>query len=54
MTKGQKVTKEQCKSEFSEAKRAAGKLGTHHERVEAKRTAKTKYNECVENAKHKS
>jgi hypothetical protein len=54
MTKGEKGAKEQCKTAYSEAKKAAGKLGTHHERVEAKRTAKTKYNECVENAKHKS
>ncbi len=54
MTKGEKGAKEQCKSEYSEAKKAAGKLGTHRQRVDAKRAAKTKYNECVENAKHKS
>jgi hypothetical protein len=46
-----KDAKSQCKVEYKEAKKAAGKLNTHHERVDAKKDAKKKYNECIEHAK---
>ena len=46
-----KDTKSQCKVEYKEAKKAAGKLKTHRERVDAKRGAKKKYDECLEHAK---
>ena len=53
LTKSQKDASHQCRVEYNEAKRQAGSLKTHRQRVDAKRAAKTKYNECLENAKRK-
>ena len=44
-------TKSQCKADYKEAKKTAGKLKTHRERVDAKKDAKKKYNACLEHAK---
>jgi len=46
-----KDAKHQCRAEYKLAKKQAGALKTHQERVDAKRDAKTKYNECLQNAK---
>ena len=54
MMKSDKDAKHQCRVEYNEAKRKAGELKTRRERVDAKRDAKKKYDECLENAKHKS
>ena len=53
-TKAVKDAEKQCKMEYKEGKKQAGTLKTHKERVDAKRDAKKKYDECLENAKHKS
>jgi len=54
MMKADKDAKHQCRTEYNEAKRKAGELKTRRERVDAKRDAKKHYDECLENAKHKS
>jgi hypothetical protein len=54
MTKTVKEAEKQCRMEYNEAKKQAGTLKTHKERVDAKRDAKKKYDECIETAKHKS
>ena len=53
-TKAVKEAEKQCRTEYNEGKKQAGTLKTHKERVDAKRDAKKKYDECLENAKHKS
>jgi len=53
-TKTVKEAEKQCRTEYKEAKKQAGTLKTHKGRVDAKRDAKKKYDECLENAKHKS
>ncbi len=53
-TKKEKDARHQCRVEYNEAKRQAGTLKTRRERVDAKRDAKKKYDECLENVKHKS
>ena len=52
--KSVKEAEKQCRAEYKEGKKQAGTLKTHKERVDAKRDAKKKYDECLENAKHKS
>ena len=52
--KSVKEAEKQCRTEYKEGKKQAGTLKTHKERVDAKRDAKKKYDECLENAKHKS
>lgn len=54
MTKTVKEAEKQCRMEYKEDKKHAGTLKTHKERVDAKRDAKKKFDECIENAKHKS
>jgi hypothetical protein len=53
-TRVDKDAKHHCQAEYKEAKREAGKLTTHKARVDAKRDAKRKYDECLEKAKHKT
>jgi hypothetical protein len=53
-TQAVKEAEKQCRVEYKEAKKQAGALKTHKERLDAKHDAKMKYNECIETAKHKS
>ena len=52
-TSPQKAAMKQCKVEYKEAKKQAGTLKTHNDRVAAKREAKANYKQCLDTAKHK-